>query len=89
MLAADVFDESVINPVGQIRIVRTNAAPFVGQSLNSTDRNSDRGWVALGVERNGAFRTDDDVEIEADDAIVIAGTDAAIQDFEQRTSSAR
>lgn len=89
MLAADVFDESVINPVGQIRIVRTNAAPFVGQSLNSTDRNSDRGWVALGVERNGAFRTDDDVEIEADDSIVIAGTDAAIQDFEQRTSSAR
>lgn len=87
MLAADAFGESVINPVSQIRIVRSHAAPFVGQTLNSTERDSERGWVLLGVERNGAFRTDDAVEIATDDSVVIAGTDAAIQDFERRTDS--
>ena len=89
MLAADAFDESVINPVGQIRIIRTPAGPFVGRRLDSTEADSDRGWVLLGVERNGTFRTDDTVAVEDDDSAVIAGTDASIQDFERQTSSVR
>jgi Trk K+ transport system NAD-binding subunit len=89
MLAADVFGESVINPVGQIRIIRTHATPFVGRTLDSAKGDSDRGWVLIGIERNGRFRTDDTIEIATDDGVVIAGTDAAIQDFEQQTSSAR
>ncbi|WP_273836823.1 NAD-binding protein [Halococcus sp. PRR34] len=88
-LAADVFGESVINPVGQIRIIRTPATPFVGRTLSSSEEDSDRGWVLLGVERNGTFRTDDSVEVGNEDSVVVAGTDAAIQNFERRTDSAR
>jgi len=65
------------------------AGPFVGRRLDSTEADSDRGWVLLGVERNGTFRTDDTVAVEDDDSVVIAGTDASIQDFERQTSSVR
>jgi Trk K+ transport system NAD-binding subunit len=54
------------------------AGPFVGRRLDSTEADSDRGWVLLGVERNGTFRTDDTVAVEDDDSVVIAGTDASI-----------
>ena len=84
LLAREIRGEDVLTPVSQLRVVRVSGERFAGQSLGQTDERTRRGYVFVGVERDGAFVADDDAQIEPDDRLVVAGTDETIREFERR-----
>lgn len=86
LLAREVYGEEVVSPISQIRLVRTDASPFAGQSLEEANEGAETGWVLVGVERDGTFLTDGTTRISDDDAVLVAGTDAMIQEFEQEAA---
>jgi Trk K+ transport system NAD-binding subunit len=83
LVAAEVHGERVMDPTSQIRIVRTAAGQFAGETLADARRNGRRGWTVVGVSRDGAVLTDENTAIEADDEVFVAGSDDAIQEFER------
>ncbi|SFF81659.1 Trk K+ transport system, NAD-binding component [Halopelagius inordinatus] len=83
LVAAEVHGERVMAPAAQIRLVRADADPFVGESLRDARRDTERGWTVVGIVRDGAVRTDERTVVEADDEMVVAGSDEAIQEFER------
>jgi Trk K+ transport system NAD-binding subunit len=83
LVAAEVHGERVMDPVGQIRLVRAGAAPFAGETLGDARRNTERGWAVVGVARLGEVLTDERTGIEGTDDVFIAGSDEAIQTFER------
>ncbi|WP_435551500.1 potassium channel family protein [Natrinema sp. CGMCC1.2065] len=87
LVAAEVHGERVMSPTSQIRLIRADAAPFTGDSLGDTRRNPERGWTVIGVSRGGTIRTDERTTIEADDEVIVAGSDDAIQEFERTVTS--
>ncbi|NEU55684.1 TrkA family potassium uptake protein [Halorussus sp. MSC15.2] len=84
LLARELRGEDVLTPFEQLRIVRTDAAAFVGQTLGDVSTETEAGYVFVGVERDGTFVTDASTEIATDDRLVVAGTDATIREFECR-----
>jgi Trk K+ transport system NAD-binding subunit len=86
LLARQLHGKDVISPVGGIRLVRADADPFEGESLAGVNRGTESGWVAVGVERDGAFLVDETTRIGPDDTVLVAGTDEMIQSFELETS---
>lgn len=87
LLAREVYGEDVVSPLSQIRLVRTNAAPFAGQSIEEANETAETGWVIVGVERDGTFRTEATTSINEDDEVLVAGSDKMIQEFEQTASA--
>lgn len=83
LVAGEVHGERVMDPTSQIRLVRVEATPFVGESLADARLNTERGWTIVGVSRGGTVHTDEYITIEADDEVFIAASDNAIQEFEQ------
>ena len=83
LVAAEVHGERVMDPVSQIRLVRGDAAPFVGESVRNVRRNTERGWTVIGLSRDGTVHTDERTTIEPGDEIFVAGSDAAIREFER------
>ncbi len=83
LVASEVHGERVVSVTNQIRLVRADAAPFVGETLADVRRDRTRGWTAVGVARNGTIFTGVDTVIEGDDEVFVAGGDAAIREFEQ------
>ncbi|WP_440009913.1 potassium channel family protein [Halomicrococcus sp. SG-WS-1] len=84
LVAAEVHGERVMDPVGQIRLIRTDAASFVGDSLADARRTPERGWTVVGISRDGTVHTDEHATIEAGDDVFLAGSDDAIQEFERK-----
>lgn len=82
LVAGEVRGERVVNPVGQIRLVRTAGTPFAGQSLGEATA-GDADWTLVGVVRDGTLRTEDTATIDGADDVFVAGSDEAIQAFEQ------
>ncbi|WP_226040539.1 NAD-binding protein [Natrinema sp. DC36] len=87
LVAAEVHGEQVMSPTNQIRLIRADAAPFAGESLEDARRNTERGWTVIGVSRGGTVHTDERTSIETDDEVIIAGSDDAIQEFERTVPS--
>jgi Trk K+ transport system NAD-binding subunit len=83
LVAGEVHGEQVVDPANQIRLVRADAAPFAGESLADVRRDTERGWSVLGASRGGTVHTDERTVIEADDEVLVAGSDDAIQRFER------
>ncbi|MFC4986946.1 potassium channel family protein [Saliphagus infecundisoli] len=83
LVATEVHGERVMDPTSQIRLVRAEGAPFAGQRLEEARRNTERGWTVIGLSRGGTVHTDERTTIEADDDVFVAGSDAAIQEFER------
>ncbi|RKD98277.1 potassium channel family protein [Halopiger aswanensis] len=83
LVAAEVHGERVVDPTSQIRIVRTDAAPFTGDSPIDFRRDTERGWTLVGIVRDGTIITDEETEIEPDDEIIVAGSDETIREFER------
>jgi Trk K+ transport system NAD-binding subunit len=83
LVAAEVHGERVMAPVGQIRLVRADAAAFVGESLADARRNVERGWTVVGIVRGGDVHTDERAVVEAGDDVIVAGTDESIREFER------
>ncbi|ELZ16835.1 TrkA-C domain-containing protein [Haloterrigena salina JCM 13891] len=87
LVAAEVYGERVMAPTSQIRLIQADADPFAGESLADARRNTERGWTVVGVERDGTVRTDERITIEADDEVIVAGSDRAIQQFERTVAT--
>ena len=83
LVAAEVHGERIMDPINQIRIVRADAGPFVGDSLIEARSNTERGWTVVGLTRDGTVHTDERTTIRESDEVFVAGSDAAIQDFER------
>lgn len=88
LLAREVYGEDIVSPVSQIRLIRSDAAPFAGQTLQEANESPKKGWVVVGVERDGAFQSDETAQISEADTVWVAGTDTTIQEFEQGTGPA-
>ncbi len=86
MIASTVLeDEDVLSFDQQIEVVRTSAPQLVGQTLESALVRSKSGCTVVAIERAGRVITDTgpETEIEADDELVIAGTDDGIRRFNE------
>ncbi|MFB9809328.1 potassium channel family protein [Haladaptatus pallidirubidus] len=84
LVAAEVYGERMMDPVNQIRLVRGDAVPFVGESLIDARRDTERGWTVVGLSRNGTIYTDEQTTIEPGDEIFVAGSDAALREFKKQ-----
>ncbi|MCG1003985.1 MULTISPECIES: TrkA family potassium uptake protein [Halobacterium] len=82
LVAAEVHGERVMDPVGQIRLVRADAAPFVGETV-ATASDPQKGWTVVGVVHDGEVDTNQTAAIEAGDEVFVAGSDRAIRKFER------
>lgn len=82
MLSRAIRGEDVLAPVNQLRLVRVPAGEFAGQTLGEVAPEADSGYVVVGVQRDDAVLTDEATRIADDDRLVVAGTDAAIREFE-------
>ena len=85
LVAAEIYGEQVMDPAGQIRLIRTDATAFVGQTIDAIRRNPEDGWSVVGLARDGEIRTERTATVESGDEVFVAGSDAAIQAFEQKT----
>ncbi|MFC5973264.1 potassium channel family protein [Halomarina salina] len=83
LVAAEVHGERVMNPVRQVRLVRSDAAPFEGRRLADVRRRTDRDWTVLGLVRDGSVSTAGEAVIEAEDELLVVGSDQAMQRFER------
>jgi Trk K+ transport system NAD-binding subunit len=83
LVASEVHGERVVSVTNQIRLVRADAAPFVGKALATVRRDRTRGWTVVGVARGGTVYTDQTTVVEDGDEVFVAGGDAAIREFEQ------
>ncbi|WP_254761692.1 potassium channel family protein [Natrinema marinum] len=83
LVATEVHGERVIDPTSQIRLVRADSEPFVGETVADVRRETDRGWTLVGVARADTVYTDERTAIETGDEVIVAGSDDAIQAFER------
>lgn len=84
LLARELRGEDVLTPVEQLRIVRADAVPFAGRSLGDARRETEAGYVLVGVERDGEFASEETVEIAEGDHLIVAGSDVMIREFERQ-----
>lgn len=88
MLASTVFeDEEVLTYETQVNVVRLPASGLEGTTLADEEVRTKTGCTVVAVVRNGETITEFDpteFTFEADDKVVITGTDEAITRFEQR-----
>lgn len=85
LLASTILDEDVMSLDRQVEIVRTAAPALAGQSLQESAIRSKTGCTVIAIERDGSVITDldPDFRIQHDDALVIAGTDDAVNRFNE------
>jgi Trk K+ transport system NAD-binding subunit len=83
LVAAEVHGERVMDPVGQIRLVRADGDAFAGETLGDNRGRPDRGWTVVALSRSGEIRTAAGSVIERGDEVFVAGSDEAIQSFER------
>ncbi|UIP00689.1 NAD-binding protein [Halobaculum sp. CBA1158] len=83
MVARELRGEDVIGAGSQIRIDRVSAEPFAGKTLADSGIYERTGCRVIAVERGGdlTMSLDPDRRIEADDRLVIVGTDEAVRRF--------
>jgi Trk K+ transport system NAD-binding subunit len=87
MIASTILeDEDVLSLDQQVEVVRTIAPALVGRTIGDADVRSKTGCTVVGVERNGTVITDvgPEFSVEADDQLIIAGTDDGIRRFTER-----
>jgi Trk K+ transport system NAD-binding subunit len=85
MLASALLDEQVLTPDLQIELVRTSAPAFDGTRLVDLDVRARTGCTVLAAERDGELITDIDADfvVDADDTLIVAGTDTDVQQFNE------
>ncbi|MDS0297567.1 NAD-binding protein [Halogeometricum sp. S1BR25-6] len=76
VVAAEVRGERVVDPAGQIRLVRAGEDSFVGESLADL-RGGDDGRTVVGVVRDGAVETDGESAVAPGDYVLVVEGDGA------------
>jgi Trk K+ transport system NAD-binding subunit len=87
MIASTVLeDEDVLSLDQQVEVVRTPAPELVGRTVGDAKIRTESGCTVVGLERDGEVVSDigPDLRIEADDELIIAGTDDGIRRFYER-----
>ena len=88
MLASTVFeDETVLAYDRRVNVVRVPAAGLAGVTLAEAAVRTVTGCTVVAVVRDGEMVTEFDpatLTFEADDEVVVAGTDDAVTRFERR-----
>lgn len=85
-LASTLIEGSeILTPTDEFRFLRTTAPELDGQSLLEADIRNETGCTVAAIERDGELRTDFDAEFtfEHGDELVVAGTDDALERFEE------
>ena len=86
MIASTVLeDEDVLSLDSQVTVVRTSAPALTGTPLGEARVRSKTGCTVVAVERDGDLLTaiGPDLRVEADDALVVAGTDEGVRRFNE------
>jgi Trk K+ transport system NAD-binding subunit len=89
MIASTILeDEDVLSLDSQVEVVRTTAPELVGQTLAEARVRSRTGCTVVAIERDGELVTGigPDVRVEENDALVVAGTDEGIRQFNEQLS---
>ncbi len=89
MIASTILeDEDVLSLDSQVEVVRTTVPELVGQTLAEARVRSRTGCTVVAIERDGELVTGigPDVRVQADDALVVAGTDEGIRQFNEQLS---
>ncbi|MFC6723250.1 potassium channel family protein [Halobium palmae] len=81
-IASEIYQDTIFDPVGQIRFVQLDGEPFAGQRLGDIGAELQPGAVVVGVRRDETFRTEDGIRISSDDSVVVAGTDERLREIE-------
>ncbi|MFB6220128.1 MAG: TrkA family potassium uptake protein [Halolamina sp.] len=83
MLASKLLDEEVITPETQVELVRMQAPALAGRNLGEVDVRARTNCTVLAVERDDEVLTGvgADLVVQADDVLVVAGNDEAIDAF--------
>jgi len=93
LLASNIASsEEVLSYDNEIRLIRRSARPFAGRTLDSLQIRERTGCTAVAIQhRDGRLNLDlrDWLELKATDALVVAGTDAAVESFETMLEEAR
>ncbi|QZP38688.1 potassium channel family protein [Halobaculum magnesiiphilum] len=86
LLASQLLDEEVLRPETQVDLVRTRAPRLEGRTLAEADVRAETGVTVVAVERDGDLLTDigPDTKLIAGDRLVVAGTDDAVNRFNER-----
>ncbi|WP_197431219.1 TrkA C-terminal domain-containing protein [Halorubrum sp. CBA1125] len=86
MLASIVLEEEILSPGTQLKLVRTTALGAVGTSLADADIRNRTGCTVVAAERDGKVVTNPEASfvVEADDELVVAGTDENISRFQRQ-----
>lgn len=84
MLASTILGDEVLSFDKQVEVLRTEPGALAGQSLAEADIRDRTGCTVIAVERNGDIvltNLEPDFVMRADDSLVVAGTDDAIDEL--------
>ena len=86
LIASHLLDEEVLRPETQVDLVRTAAPHLDGRTLAEADVRAETGVTVVAIERNGDLLTNigPDTEVVEGDRLVVAGTDDAVNRFNER-----
>jgi len=87
MLASAALDEEdILSTDTQVEVVRVGPGTLAGRTLGDADVRQRTGCTIVAVERDGDVLTDlgPEFAVEADDALIVAGTDDGINQFTGR-----
>ncbi|WP_435062740.1 potassium channel family protein [Halobaculum sp. EA56] len=85
LLASQLLDEEVLRPETQVDLVRTRAPRLEGRTLAGADVRAETGCTVVAVERDDRLLTDvgPDTRVVEGDSLVVAGTDEAVNRFNE------
>jgi Trk K+ transport system NAD-binding subunit len=86
MIASRVLrDRDVLSLDQQIEVIRMEAPRAVGQTVGNADIRARTGSTIVAIERDAGIVTDvgPDTRIQADDRLIVAGTDQSVREFER------
>jgi Trk K+ transport system NAD-binding subunit len=83
MLASTVLDEDIISLDTQIEVVRTPVRSLAGETIRSANVRNRTGCTVVAVDRAGEVVTDfdPDFRFRVGDEVIVAGTDADVNEF--------
>jgi voltage-gated potassium channel len=83
MVARELRGEDVLAPASQVRVIRVPATPFAGETVESAEISERTGCRVVAIEDDSGLTThiDPGRELDADDRLVLVGTDVAVQEF--------
>ena len=86
MIAKELRGEEILDPSGQIRLIRVPATPFAGSTIAESGIAEKTGCRVVAVENEAGETTvvDPTKELSGNEELTLVGTDEAVQQFLKR-----